>query len=293
MLGAIIGDICGSVYEWHNQKDEKKVELFKEGCFPTDDSIMTVAVAKALMDTEGKTEEEIKDALITSMHYYGHQFPDAGYGGHFAHWLACYDRDAYNSWGNGSGMRVSSVGWLYDTLEETLKMAKLTAEVTHNHPEGIKGAQAIAAAIYLARTGCSKQEIRDCIQDHFYDLKFTLAEVRPDYEFDVSCQGSCPQAIEAFLEGKDFEDVIRKAISVGGDSDTIACMAGGIAEAYYGLSKSMKREAFDVLESSGEGLNRRNYRILAEAAMQLEERAKAKDRALECCTKNRPFRRIK
>ena len=247
MLGAIIGDICGSVYEWANQKDIDKVELFKGRCFPTDDTVMTVAVARALMDSENMEDDWTKANLVSAMHYYGHLFPRAGYGGHFAQWLRHYQRDAYNSFGNGSGMRVSPVGWLYDSLEETLHFAKLSAEVTHNHPEGIKGAQAIAACIYLARTAHSKDEIRRFVEENYYDLGFTLDEIRPEYEFDVTCQGSVPQAIEAFLESEGFDDAIRKAISIGGDSDTIAAMSGAIAEAFYGVPLETAKKCFEVL----------------------------------------------
>lgn len=247
MLGAIIGDVCGSVYEFNNDKRVEKIQLFRDRVFPTDDSVMTVAVAKALVDSRGRSDRAKKDLLIDSMHYYGRLFPHAGYGETFKTWLKDYHRNPYNSWGNGSGMRVAAVGWLYDTLEKTLHVAKLTAEVTHNHPEGIKGAQAIAAAIFMARTGKSKEEIRDYVEQNFYKLDFTLDEIRPYYGFDVSCQGSCPQAIEAFLEGENFEDVIRKAISIGGDSDTIAAMAGAIAEAFYGIPKEMADQAFAVM----------------------------------------------
>ena len=250
MLGAIIGDICGSVYEFDNERRLEKLELFKKGCFPTDDSVMTAAVARALMDSWGDSDSVIRQTLVDAMHYYGHLFPRAGYGGRFFNWLASCDRRPYNSWGNGSGMRVSPAGWMYDTLEDTLHAAKLTAEVTHDHPEGIKGAQAIAAAIFLARAGSSKEVIRQFTEDNFYALDFTLDEIRPTYEFTESCQGSCPQAIEAFLEGDSFEDVILKAISIGGDSDTIAAMAGAIAEAYYGIPEEMKQKAFDILQDT-------------------------------------------
>ena len=250
MLGAMIGDICGSVYEFHNERHLDRLTLFKKGCFPTDDSVMTAAVARALMDSWGDSDSVIKQTIVDAMHYYGHLFPRAGYGGRFYRWLANCDRRPYNSWGNGSGMRVSPAGWMYDTLEETLHAAKLTAEVTHNHPEGIKGAQAIAAAMFLARKGKSKEEIRQFVEENFYALNFTLDEIRPQYEFDESCQGSCPQAIEAFLEGDSFEDVILKAISIGGDSDTIAAMAGAIAETYYGIPEELKRKACEVLQDT-------------------------------------------
>ena len=248
MLGAIIGDICGSVYEWHNEKDINKIQLFKRGCFPTDDSVMTVAVARALLDARGRSDERTRTLLVDSMHYYGHLFPNAGYGGHFGAWLYHNDREPYNSWGNGSAMRVAAAGWLYDSLEKTLKYARLTAEVTHNHPEGIKGAEAIAACIYLARIGKSKDVIRNFIDQNYYKLDFSLDDIRDDYDFDVSCMGSCPQAIEAFLESSSFEDAIKLAISIGGDSDTIAAMTGAIADAYYGLSPETLKNAYKALE---------------------------------------------
>ena len=248
MLGAIIGDMCGSRYEFDNEKDISRLVMFKEGSFPTDDSIMTVAVARALMDTYGSDDRKIKTALVDAMHYYGHIFPHAGYGGRFSDWLRTCNRKPYNSWGNGSGMRVAAVGWMYESLEETLHAAELSAVVTHDHPEGIKGAQAIAAAIFLARNGESKEEIRQFIEDNFYALDFTLDGIRPGYYFDVSCQGSCPQAIEAFLEGESFVDVILKSISIGGDSDTIAAMAGAIAEAYYGIPQDTAQKACSLLE---------------------------------------------
>ena len=257
MLGAIIGDICGSVYEFNNEKRMDKVELFARGCFPTDDSVMTAAVARALMDSQGDSDSVIRQTLVDAMHYYGHLFPRAGYGGRFFHWLSKNGTRPYNSFGNGSGMRVSPAGWLYGTLEETLHAAKLTAEVTHDHPEGIKGAQAIAAAVFLARTVRSKTEIRQFVEENFYALDFTLDEIRPYYAFDETCQGSCPQAIEAFLEGDSFEDVIRKAISLGGDSDTIAAMAGAIAEAYFGIPEEMRQKALAVLQDTK--LRRKTY----------------------------------
>lgn len=257
MLGAMIGDICGSVYEFNNEKREDKVVLFARGCFPTDDSVMTAAVARALMDSQGDSDSVIRQTLVDAMHYYGHLFPRAGYGGRFFHWLSKNGTRPYNSFGNGSGMRVSPAGWLYGTLEETLHAAKLTAEVTHDHPEGIKGAQAIAAAVFLARTGRSKTEIRQFVEENFYALDFTLDEIRPYYAFDETCQGSCPQAIEAFLEGDSFEDVIRKAISLGGDSDTIAAMAGAIAEAYFGIPEEMRQKALAVLQDTK--LRRKTY----------------------------------
>ena len=248
MFGAIIGDMCGCRYEWHNNKNVGDIIMFGYGSHPTDDSIMTVAVARALMDAYGYDPEDFREVLIDSLHYYGSVWPHAGYGRRFKKWLATGSREPYDSWGNGSAMRVAPVGWMFDTLEETLRYAKLSAEVTHNHPEAILGAQAVAAAIFLARTAHSKDEIRDYINRYFYKLDFTLDEIRDSYSFHVSCRGSCPQAIEAFLEGDSFEDVIIKAISIGGDSDTIAAMAGSIAEAFFGIPMTIADMAFARLK---------------------------------------------
>ncbi len=249
MLGAIFGDIVGSVYEFNNTHNYNFV-LISKFSEPTDDTAMTLAVAKAMMESYGKTDEEIKETLIDKMKEVGKRYPHAGYGGRFYYWVLGNDRKPYNSYGNGSGMRVSSVGWMYDTLEETLYAAKLTAEVTHNHPEGIKGAKAIAAAIFLARTGHTKEEIKQYISDVFhYDLNRTLDEIRPGYYFQEICQKSVPEAIIAFLEGSSYEDVIRKAVTLGGDSDTIACMAGAIAEAYYRFPDEFMIQELNILDN--------------------------------------------
>lgn len=248
MIGALFGDIAGSVYEFGNTRDYN-FELLPDGSRPTDDSCMTLAVANALLDTLGKDDDAIRSAVVTYMQAIGRRYPDAGYGGRFYEWLFSENPQPYNSYGNGSGMRVSSVGWLFPTMEETLHVAKLTAEVTHNHPEGIKGAQAIATAIYLARTGAGKDEIKTFIAETFsYDLDRTLAEIKPNYRFYVDCMRSVPEAIIAFLEGNDYEDVIRKAISLGGDSDTIACMAGGIAEAFFCMPDGYREEVLSRLD---------------------------------------------
>ncbi|MZP30656.1 ADP-ribosylglycohydrolase family protein [Heliobacterium undosum] len=225
MLGAIAGDIIGSVYEWENIKT-KEFPLFSPRCRFTDDTVLTMAVADSIMSGTGYGENFKR--------YFG-DYPHAGYGGSFRAWAMSDQMMPYHSWGNGSAMRVSPVGFAFSTLEEVLQEAKASAEVTHNHPEGVKGAQAVAAAIFLARTGESKEGIKAFIEGRFeYDLEMTLEKIRPAYSFDVSCQGSVPQAIRAFLESTDFEDAIRNAVSIGGDSDTIACITGGIAEAYYG-----------------------------------------------------------
>ena len=235
MIGAIAGDIDGSVYEFDNIKTTA-FPLFTRKSNYTDDTIMTVAVADWLLHGGN---------LVQVMHRYGREFPCpmGGYGARFGLWLCETKPHPYNRWGNGSAMRVSAVGWIFDSLEKTLQVAEETAAVSHNHPEGIKGAQAVAAAIYLARTGKSKQAIREYIEaTFFYDLNFTCDEIRPDYHFNPSCQGTVPEAIVAFLESTDFETAIRLAISLGGDSDTLACITGGIAEAFYGISEDWKIE---------------------------------------------------
>jgi len=224
MLGAITGDVIGSVYEWDNIKTTS-FNLYNNKSYFTDDTVMSIAVADAIM-SGGSFAQSMKD--------WGRRYPDAGYGGHFAVWLRSESMEAYNSWGNGSAMRVSPVGFAFNTMEEVLTMAKKTAEVTHNHPEGIKGAQVTAAAIFMARQNASKQEIKAYIEHEFeYNLSRRLDDIRPHYIFDVSCQGSVPEAIIAFLESYDFENSIRLAVSIGGDTDTIACINGGIAQAFY------------------------------------------------------------
>ena len=236
MIGAILGDIIGSPYEFDRGNKTKDFPLFNQRSWFTDDSVMTIAVAEALMDSMGKSDEEIREALVASMQKWGTAYPDAGYGNMFYSWLQAENPQPYGSFGNGSAMRVSSAGWLYDTVEETRHMARLTAEVTHNHPEGIKGAESIAAAIFLARTGKTKKEIKDYITSEFgYDLSRTCDEIRPGYHHVESCQETVPEAITAFLEGEDFEDVIRTAVSLGGDCDTLTCIAGSMAEAFYGV----------------------------------------------------------
>ena len=255
MLGAIIGDICGSVYEFNNCKDYDKIVLFNdgEGCDITDDTVMTVAVAQALMDMKycaglsGKREKTLENLLVHSMKYYGNLYPCAGYGGRFIHWLFSEDTAPYGSYGNGSAMRVSAAGWLYGSLEETLKMAEISSRVTHNHPEGIKGAKAVAGAVYLARTGGSKEDIKEFVEGLGYDLSFTVDEIRPGYRHVESCQESVPQGIKCFLESTDFEQCIRLTISLGGDCDTTAAMSGAIAEAYYGIPGWMKKKALEYL----------------------------------------------
>lgn len=243
MYGAILGDMIGAPYEFDRSPKTKNFPLFSRGTEFTDDSVMTIAVADALLDTIGKTDDEIKAALVASMRKWGKRYPDAGYGGRFYGWLRARNPEPYGSYGNGSAMRVSSAGWLSDTLDETRRIARLTAEVTHNHPEGIKGAEATASAIFLARTGTNKEKIKDYIVNEFgYDLSRTCDEIRPTYHHVESCQKTVPEAITAFLEGDDFEDVIRTAVSLGGDCDTLTCIAGSIAEAFYGIPDEMIAE---------------------------------------------------
>jgi ADP-ribosylglycohydrolase len=238
MLGAIIGDIVDSVYEWNNIKTTD-FPFFQPKCFFTDDSVLTVATAKALMSGTGYTE---------AYQDFARRYPGRGYGGNFHGWIYAEKPQPYHSWGNGSAMRVSPVGFAIDDLEEVLAEARRSAAVTHNHPEGIKGAQATALAVLLARQRLPQAEIRAEITNRFaYDLDRTLDEIRPGYTFDVSCQGSVPEAIIAFLESTGFEDAIRKAISIGGDSDTVACITGGIAEAYFGVPEDIAEEAYGYL----------------------------------------------
>jgi ADP-ribosylglycohydrolase len=250
MLGAITGDTIGSVYEFANTKDYD-FPLFQDRSSFTDDSVMTVAVAHWLLNDKDRTYQKLEDAMVSFGERFRH--PLGGYGGGFSTWLfrphllypfneeygeSPYESDTgrhpYGSWGNGSAMRASAVGWFFDTLEETERVAGISAAITHNHPEGIKGSQATAAAIFLARTGKTKEEIRDYVEANYgYDLHKTWEYWYPIYGWEDSCQGTVPQAIIAFLDSTDFEDAIRKAVSLGGDSDTLACITGGIAEAYY------------------------------------------------------------
>lgn len=224
MIGAIAGDIIGSVYEWDNIKTTD-FPLFGKGCRFTDDTVLTVAIADSILTGE--------DYAVKLKEYY-RRYPEAGYGASFRNWGESDGYKPYNSWGNGSAMRVSPVGWAFYTIDKVLDEARKSAEVTHNHPEGIKGAQAAASSVFLAKNGTDKDGIRDFITRNFgYNLTEPLAKIRTYYKFDVSCQGSVPQAITAFLESSDYEDAVRLAVSIGGDSDTIACITGGIAQAFY------------------------------------------------------------
>ena len=244
MYGAILGDIIGSPYEFDRGRKTKEFPLFSRYSEFTDDTVMTIAVADALLDAQSDADEEwTRNRLIRGMQRFGQKYPYAGYGGMFHRWLWAKDPQPYGSYGNGSAMRVSSVGWLYDDLEQVRRMARLSAEVTHNHPEGIKGAEATASAIFLARTGSTKAEIKAYIEENFhYRLSRTCDEIRPDYYHVESCQETVPEAITAFLEGQSFEDVLRTAVSLGGDCDTLTCIAGSMAEAFYGVTEELKAE---------------------------------------------------
>lgn len=235
MLGAIAGDIIGSVYEWRPVKTTD-FPLFQPGSRFTDDTVMTVAVARAILSGGG---------YAGAMREFGRRYPDAGYGGMFAEWLMTDGMGPYNSWGNGSAMRVSPVGWAFDTAEEVLAEAKRSAEVTHDYPEGIRGAEAVALAVFLARKGAAEEEVRAEVEGRFgYDLSRTVEDIRPGYSFDVSCRGSVPEAIISALGSTGYEDAVRKGVSLGGDSDTIGCMAGSVAEALHGgVPEEIAREA--------------------------------------------------
>lgn len=225
MIGAIAGDIIGSVYEQDPIKT-KDFALFHPQCRFTDDTVLTIGVAKALLEDRN---------YLKALWEIGGKYPHAGYGGSFIHWLGSPAPKPYSSWGNGSAMRVSPVGFAFDTVDAVLQEAARSAEISHNHPEGVKGAQATALSVYLARTTRDKTLVRREVVDRFgYDLDRTVEDIRPSYEFDISCQGTVPEAIIAFLDSNSYEDAVRNAISLGGDSDTLACITGGIAEAYYG-----------------------------------------------------------
>lgn len=247
MIGAIFGDIVGSVYEFDNVKT-KEFQLFTDKCKFTDDTVMTVAVADALMQFDKVSDlEAFKKVLIRTMHRYGKKYPRAGYGGHFRMWLRTEETEPYGSYGNGSAMRVSPVAWNANSLDEALALAKASAEVTHNHPEGVKGAVVTAGATYLARTGATMAEIKEFVSG-YYDMNFTLDEIRPIYYFNETCQHTVPQAMQAFFESTSFEDTIRNGISIGGDSDTLCAICGAVAEAYYGMTKQEKAVAMSYLD---------------------------------------------
>jgi len=260
LIGAIIGDIVGSRFEFNNNRS-KNFELFTNECNVTDDSIMTIAVAKAIMETEkrikpllnerGNNDEYnklLESMTIKYMQEIGRKYPYCGYGGMFRRWVFSDNPKPYYSFGNGAAMRISPVGFIAPTEDEARKLSETITAVTHNHKEGIKGAEATVISIYMAKHGASKEEIRQKINEDYYNLNFTIDEIRDTYEFNETCQETVPQAIVAFLESDTFEDAIRIAISVGGDSDTLAAITGSIAEAYYGVPEDIKEKALTYLD---------------------------------------------
>ncbi len=251
MYGAIIGDIIGSRFEFDRGSKSREFELFTPRCNFTDDTVMTVAVAEALMNAGKDSDEKtIKSELIKSMKMWGQRYPDAGYGGRFIRWVLSEEPKPYGSYGNGSGMRVSSVGWLYDSLERTREVARWTAEVTHNHPEGIKGAESVAAAIFMARNGASKDEIKKYIEDEFgYNLNRTLDEISPSYHHVEDCMRTMPEAFTCFLEADSYEETVRNVMYIGGDTDTLAAIAGAVAEAFWGIPEDIIDSGMNFLSS--------------------------------------------
>ena len=246
MIGAIIGDFAGSRFEFdRSPKTVAGYEVFHEDCQFTDDTVMTAGVAEGLMDAGKDADiDTVKKCVVRSMRKYGQRYPRAGYGRRFFRWVLGLEEETvpYNSYGNGSAMRVSSAGWLYDSLDRTREVARATAEVSHNHPEGVKGAESVAAAIYMARTGSTKEEIKEYVEREFgYDLSKTCDEIRPTYHHVESCQETVPQAFAAFLEGDSFENVVRLAISLGGDCDTLTDIAAAMAEGFYGADEKLEK----------------------------------------------------
>ena len=240
MIGAIAGDIIGSVYEWNNIKTKDFV-LFSDQCFFTDDSILTIALADSILQST---------PYVNNLKRFYYWYPNGGYGSSFHQWALDKNSEPYNSWGNGAAMRISPVGYVYNDLDIVLEKAEEFTGITHNHPEGIKGGQATAAAIFLSRTGKSKTLIKEYIETKFqYDLSKHVDEIRPTYTFDVSSQGTVPQAIRAFIDSVDFEDALRTAVSLGGDTDTLACITGGIAQAFYrGVPESIQSKVYAILD---------------------------------------------
>ena len=251
MLGAIIGDIVGSRFEFNNHKS-KDFEFFSDECEFTDDTVMTIAVAVAVRHVRAwdfsANDHSLRYVTAHTMRSYGRRYPFCSYGLRFMDWLFTDGAPSYGSYGNGAGMRVSAVTWSARNMAECIRMSESVTSVTHSHPEGIKGAEAIATATFLALHGATKEDIREHINNHYYPLDFTLDEIRTSYRFDETCQGTIPQAIVAFLESTDFEDAIRNAVSIGGDSDTLAACTGTIAEAYYGIPADMREKALTYLD---------------------------------------------
>ena len=246
MLGAIIGDIVGSRFEWDNYK-AKDFEFLTNDCFFTDDSVMSLALCEALLESKPDFSD-LREQAVAKMRDFGDAYPDAGYGRTFSCWLYFGDPQPYNSYGNGSAMRVSGVVYAANTMEQVKQLSLMVTNVTHNHPEGIKGAEATTVALYMARTGSSIDEIRKTIDAQYYPMNFTLDGIRDTYKFNETCQDTVPQALMTFFESTSFEDAIRNAISIGGDSDTLAAITGGVAEAYYGVPDDLRAQAIEYLD---------------------------------------------
>lgn len=266
MIGAIIGDIVGSRFEYIPHK-RKEFDLFAKDCRFTDDSVLTLAVAKAILETDRIRTREVcgcgnDDAYYAMLEILavrqfvalGKAYPNSDYGLRFTHWLQSDDHLPYNSYGNGAAMRVSPAGFAAKSEKEAIYLARAATKVTHNHPEGLKGAEAVALAIFLARTGASKEQIRERMVAGYYELDFSIDQIRADYRFDESCQNTVPQALVAFLESESFEDAIRTAVSLGGDSDTLTAICGSIAEAFYGVPKDLELEALGYLDTRLRGI---------------------------------------
>ena len=248
MIGAIVGDIAGSRFEFKNTKS-KEFDLFHKRCRFTDDSVMSLAVCQALLDSM-PDYENLSENTIKSMQLIGMEYPNCGFGQHFRRWIFSDNPKPYNSFGNGSAMRVSGCGYAANSIDEAVYLSYKVTKISHNHPEGMKGAAAIALAVYLARTGSSINKIKYYINKYFYQIDFTLDEIRETYQYEISCQNSVPQALEAFFESTSFEDAVRNAISIGGDSDTIAAITGSVAGAYYGVPDEIRNAALEYLDDS-------------------------------------------
>lgn len=263
MYGAIIGDIVGSRFEFDRGNKSREFELFGKGCEFTDDTVMTVAVAEALMDAGKDADEKtVKDYLIRSLKKWGQKYPDAGYGARFIDWVLSDDPKPYGSYGNGSGMRVSPAGWLYDSMERTREVARWTSEITHNHPEGIKGAESTAAAIFLARNGASLKEISNYIEKEFgYDLSRSLDEIRPNYHHVEDCMKTMPEAFECFIESESYESCLRNVMYIGGDTDTLCAIAGAIAEAYWSIPEELIKKAEKYISEDIKAVISRIYKL--------------------------------
>lgn len=252
MIGAIIGDIAGSRFEFKNIKS-KEFDLFHKRCRFTDDSVMSLAVCQALLDSM-PDYKNLSENAVKSMQLIGMKYPNRGFGQHFRRWIFSENPKPYNSYGNGSAMRVSGCGYAANSIEEAEYLSHEVTKISHNHPEGIKGAESVAVAVYLARTGKSINEIKDYINNNYYQIDFTIDEIRETYQYEISCQNSVPQAFEAFFESISFKDAVRNAISIGGDSDTIAAITGSVAGAYYGVPDNIRNAALEYLDDSLKGI---------------------------------------